>query len=192
MEGLCGELIRGHCCPIGQELGGEKSVCWPLGQEAHLMQPWAPCPDGPTQHLAHREHSTRGCSRTMTHHHEGWGETTCTARWGLCSRPPPRRGEKTKARLRCQGWEGSQGAEDQPCLRAMVREPSAGPGKGGCILPGQSFPEYRSDHISPLLKNTPRPSMRTGNGHIPCSDKGSLPRDPQLSLPCLLSLPRAP
>lgn len=83
--------------------------------------------------------------------------------WFSAPGHPPRRkkGPRREARcLRGQGREWILGAKDQPCLRG---EAPAGPRAGvGCFLPGWSFPEYKSDPISLLLKNTPGPPMPMG------------------------------
>lgn len=84
------------------------------------------------------------------------GKGCLHASLGLWSRPCTQEGAKTQRgsltaeRLWVRvGFRG---------LSPRVREPGAGLGVEGSFLSGQIFPKYKSDHISPLLKNTPGPS----------------------------------
>lgn len=66
-------------------------------------------------------------------HHKEWGDATCTARLGLCSRPPTQEGAKVQRGSQMserQGWEEGTASQD-------------------------NFPEYKSVQLLSLLQNTP-------------------------------------
>lgn len=85
-----------------------------------------------------------------------WGRAACVPAWVCAPGHPPRREQKPK--------RGSQTAERLGVsvglrgLSPRVWEPGAGLGMEGSFLSGPSFPEHKSDHISPLLQDTPGPS----------------------------------
>lgn len=64
----------------------------------------------------------------------------------------------------------------------------------GCFLSAQSFQEYKSDHISPLLKNIPWPSIAYREmATFPAAVQAVYQvTNPQVFSACFLHLPGAP
>lgn len=89
-------------------------MCYlPWGRKHIQFNPEPPCPDGLTvpgrrEALSAWQRHRDSCVKNTKLHHKEWGDATCTARLGLCSRPPTQEGAKVQRGSQMserQGWE---------------------------------------------------------------------------------------
>lgn len=100
--------------PPGQAPGRERSVCYlPWGRKHIQFNPESPCPDcltvpGRGEALSVWWQSQGFMHKNAELYHKEWGDAICTARLGLCFRPPTQEEQRSRGEARCPRDRGGR------------------------------------------------------------------------------------